>query len=57
MRRQLSRRADASDDLEFIRRVAEFVKATDALRIAHADLAECLCWQRAVEAEDAQVAA
>jgi hypothetical protein len=57
MRRQLSRRADASDDLEFIRRVAEFVKATDDLRIAHADLAECLCWQRAVEAEDAQVAA
>jgi len=52
MRRQLSRKADESDDQTFVRKVAEFVKATDDLRLAHADLTECNCWQRAIHAED-----
>jgi hypothetical protein len=57
MRRQLVRQADASQDDVFIRQVMAFVKGTDDLRIAHFELTECTCWIRAVEAEDARVAA
>ena len=52
MRRQLARQADESDDDAFILKVAEFIKGTDIARLAHAELTECNCWQRAVHAED-----
>jgi hypothetical protein len=52
MRRELVKQADASNDPMFVRNVAEFVKATDDLRLAHFELTDCCCWFEAAKVAD-----
>ena len=46
--RQVCANADKTRDMARIRQAAEFVRATNALRLAHEDLTRCPCWYEAV---------
>lgn len=49
LRREISERADKSNDPYFVRSCCNFVLAVDLLRLAHEDVDGCQCWLEAVE--------
>jgi hypothetical protein len=49
-RRQMVWRAEMSNDLAFREAAGRFVMGVDALRIAHEEADNCLCWYEAIKA-------